>query len=88
MMGQEEKAWIAKTANDWFDILNSRLKYHKSNKNKYAMGINEDLQLESLKSMIQNVKFGGYSKPIKCSKFVLLSEITLVPETGILTVGL
>ena len=66
MMGQEGKAWVVKTVNDFFDVLDSRLKFHKSNKNKCAMGINEDLQLESLKSMIhliQNVKFGGCSKP-------------------------
>ena len=77
MMGQDGKAWVVNTINDFFDALDSRLKYHKSNKIKCAMGINEDLQFEALKSMLHLI--GGYSKPImkgiKCSLISLYKEL-------------
>ena len=89
MMGQDGKAWVVNTINDFFDALDSRLKYHKSNKIKCAMGINEDLQFEALKSMlhlIQNVKFGGYSKPfmkgIMCTINSLISLYMELKDEG------
>ena len=66
MMGERGKAWNVDTVNSWFDTMDSKLKYHKFNKNKCGLGIHEDLQIESLNSMIhlmENIKFAGYSKP-------------------------
>ena len=66
MLGEFVKAWIVKIINDWFDVMDSRLKYHKSNQNKCGLGTHEEIQLESLNAMInliQNIKFAGASKP-------------------------
>ena len=89
MMGEEGKAWIVDTINSWFDVLDSRLKYHKHNKCKCAMGVNEDLQIESLQSMlhlIRNVKFGGCLKPfmkgILCTTNSLISLYRELKEEG------
>ena len=53
------------------------------------MGINEDLQFEALKSMlhlIENVKFGGYSKPfmkgIMCTTNSLISLYKELKNVG------
>ena len=88
-MGQDGKAWVVNTINSFFDTLDSRLKYHKSNKLKCAMGVNEDLQFEALKSMlhlIQNVKFGGHAKPfmkgIMCTINSLISLYKELKEEG------
>ena len=66
MMGELGKAWIVNIVNAWFDVMDSRLKYHKFNKHKCGLGSHEDLQLDSLISMIhlvENIKFAGLAKP-------------------------
>ena len=89
MMGQEAKAWVVQVINDWFDVLDSRLKYHRFNQNKCGMGVHEELQLETLNNMlhlIQNVKFGGLSKPfmkgILCTTNSLMSLFNELKEEG------
>ena len=89
MMGERGKAWIVDVVNSWFDVMDSKLKFHKSNKNKCGLGIHEDLQIKSLNSMIhlmENIRFDGKSKPfmkgVVCSTKSVLALYKELKEEG------
>ena len=67
---------LSKALFQWFDVCDSRSKYHKWKKVKCALGVHEELQMAALDKMLKlmdNVSFGPntnkkhFIKGIRCS---------------------
>ena len=64
--GEMDKAELIQIIDDWFDVFDSRTKFHRSKQLKNGLGVHEERQIGALNKMLklmENITFGGKLKP-------------------------
>ena len=64
--GDIDKGELIQIIDDWFDVFDSRTRYHSSKQLKNALGVHEEKQVNALNKMLslmKNITFGGKLKP-------------------------